>query len=344
MHNIYSYHAKFNPEIPKKFIKKYSKKNDIILDPFCGSGTALLEGIKLNRNVIGVDLSPIAILNARVKTYTYDIEKIKVLSEEILNIKDENILIPEFPNKDIWFQKDILNTLGKLNYNINKIEDIKYKDLFLLILLSMLNGCARKRKTWNLGYLADNVMPNLDRNTDPIKLFKKKVNQVLKSEDILEKVNVNVKCIESDIIKFNCENVDLVVTSPPYPFAVDFIKYHRLALYWLEKDVEELSEEEVGARNKRSRKNSVDEFYEQMEKIYLHVMQMVKKNGYWCMTIGDTTRNKEKISFVNWSINLFESNGWCLETQNFRYLKNQTMAQKRIKKEAVLVFKKCEQE
>lgn len=344
MHNIYSYHAKFNPDIPKKFIKKYSKKNDIVLDPFCGSGTTLLEGIKLKRNVIGVDLSPIAILNAKVKTYTYDIERIKVLSEEVLNIKDEKILIPDFPNKDIWFQKDILNTLGKLNYNINMIEDIKYKDLFLLILLSMLNSCARKRKTWNLGYLADNVMPNLDRNVDPIKLFKKKVNQVLKSEDILEKVNVNVKCIESDIMKFNCENVDLVVTSPPYPFAVDFIKYHRLALYWLEKNVEELSEEEVGARNKRSRKNSVNEFYEQMKKIYLHVMQMVKKNGYWCMTIGDTTRNKEKISFVNWSIELFEKNGWRLETQNFRYIKNQTMAQKRIKKEAVLVFKKCEQE
>lgn len=344
MHNIYSYHAKFNPDIPKKFIKKYSKKNDIVLDPFCGSGTTLLEGIKLKRNVIGVDLSPIAILNAKVKTYTYDIARIKVLSEEVLNIKDEKILIPDFPNKDIWFQKDILNTLGKLNYNINMIEDIKYKDLFLLILLSMLNSCARKRKTWNLGYLADNVMPNLDRNVDPIKLFKKKVNQVLKSEDILEKVNVNVKCIESDIMKFNCENVDLVVTSPPYPFAVDFIKYHRLALYWLEKNVEELSEEEVGARNKRSRKNSVNEFYEQMKKIYLHVMQMVKKNGYWCMTIGDTTRNKEKISFVNWSIELFEKNGWRLETQNFRYIKNQTMAQKRIKKEAVLVFKKCEQE
>ena len=289
-------------------------------------------------------MSPIAILNAKVKTYTYDIARIKVLSEEVLNIKDEKILIPDFPNKDIWFQKDILNTLGKLNYNINMIEDIKYKDLFLLILLSMLNSCARKRKTWNLGYLADNVMPNLDRNVDPIKLFKKKVNQVLKSEDILEKVNVNVKCIESDIMKFNCENVDLVVTSPPYPFAVDFIKYHRLALYWLEKNVEELSEEEVGARNKRSRKNSVNEFYEQMKKIYLHVMQMVKKNGYWCMTIGDTTRNKEKISFVNWSIELFEKNGWRLETQNFRYIKNQTMAQKRIKKEAVLVFKKCEQE
>ena len=336
MHNIYSYHAKFNPDIPKNFIKKYSQKNDIVLDPFCGSGTTLLEGIKLNRNVIGVDLSPIAILNTKVKTHTYDIEKIKLLSE--------NTLMPKFPNREIWFQEEIISTLGKLNYNINKIEEEKYKELFLLILLSMLNSCARKRKTWNLGYLADNVMPNLDRDTDPIKLFKKKVNEILKSEDILKEINVDVKCIESDIMKFDYKNVDLVVTSPPYPFAVDFIKYHRLALYWLEKDVEILSEEEVGARNKRARKNSVDEFYIEMEKIYLHVMQMVKNNGYWCMTIGDTTRNKEKISFVNWSIDLFEKNGWCLETQNFRYLKNQTMAQKRIKKEAVLVFKKGKQD
>lgn len=340
MHNIYSYHAKFNPDIPKKFIEKYSKENDTVLDPFCGSGTTLLEGIKLNRNVIGVDLSPIAILNAKVKTYTYDIETIKKIHEDIIDIDDKHILIPEFPNRDIWFEQETINILGKLNYNINNIKETKYKELFLLIFLSILNSCARRRKTWNLGYLADNVMPNLDRNADPIKLFNKKVKELLKSEDILTKINVNVKCIESDIMKFSATNIDLVVTSPPYPFAVDFIKYHRLALYWLEKDVEELSEEEVGARNKRSRKNSVNEFYIQMEQIYLHIMNMVKNNGYWCMTIGDTTRNKEKISFVNWSIDLFQNNGWKLETKKFRDLKNQTMAQKRIKKEAVLVFRK----
>ena len=135
-------------------------------------------------------------------------------------------------------------------------------------------------------------------------------------------------------------NVDLIVTSPPYPFAVDFIRYHRLALYWMGRQVEELSAEELGARNKRNKKNCTEEFFKDMEKIYLHIMNMVKIGGYWCMTIGDTTRKNEKINFVDWTVLLFEQYNWKLIKKSFRYLKHQTMAQKKIKTETILIFQK----
>lgn len=341
MHSIYSYHAKFTPEIPKKFIKQYSEVNQTILDPFCGCGTTLLEGLKLKRNVIGIDLSPIGILCSKVKTSEYDIKKIELYTNQILSIRPKNILIPKFPNQDIWFNESVLNSLGALNFNINNIKEEKYRNLFKLILLSILNNCSRKRKTWNLGYLADNVLPDQDRIVDVIKLYKSKITQLYKRKDFLTNLNNTVRCIESDIRDVSdVRDVDLVVTSPPYPFAVDFIRYHRLALYWLEKPVEGLSQKEVGARNKRSRKNALNEFYEQMEEVYIHIMDMVKSGGHWCMTIGDTTRNKEKIGFVNWTIELFESNGWKLSKKNFRYLKQQTMGQKRIKTESILIFEK----
>lgn len=341
MHSIYSYHAKFTPEIPKAFIKKYSKVNDTVLDPFCGCGTTLLEGLKLKRNVIGIDLSPIGILCSKVKTETYDQELLKKYSEEIINVNERNILIPDFPNKDSWYSKKDIKVLGMLNYNINKISEEKYRNLFYLILLSILNSCSRKRKTWNLGYLADNVLPDIDRDVDVLKIYKRKVKELFKRKDFLKNISNSCRCIESDVLCVkDVNNVDLVVTSPPYPFAVDFIKYHRLALYWMEKPVDDLCDKEVGARNKRNRKNALNEFYEQMDNVYKNIMSMVKINGIWCMTIGDTTRNKEKIEFVDWTIKLFERNGWKLLKKNFRYLKQQTMGQKRIKTESVLVFQK----
>lgn len=341
MHNIYSYHAKFTQEIPRKFIKQYSKEGDTVLDPFCGCGTTLLEGLKLKRNVIGIDLSPIGILCSKVKTYKYDKKEIEAYAKLILDVNENQKLIPKFPNREEWFNKEVLDKLGMLNYNINKIDDVKYRELFLLILLSILNNCSRKRKTWNLGYLADNVLPDQDRRVDVIKLYITKINQLYDRKDFVKNTDYKARCIESDILDVNdIYNVDLVVTSPPYPFAVDFIRYHRLALYWLEKPVEELSSKEVGARNKRSRKNALNDFFNEMEKVYKHIMSMVKKDGYWCMTIGDTTRNQEKINFVDWTINLFVQNGWTLEKRTFRYLKQQTMAQKRIKTESILIFKK----
>lgn len=341
MHNIYSYHAKFTQEIPRKFIKKYSSEGDTILDPFCGCGTSLLEGLKLKRNVIGIDLSPIGILCSKVKTYKYNKKEIEKYAEIVLNIDEKNVLIPDFPNRELWFNKEVLKNLGMLNYNIYNIEAEEYRYLFLLLLLSILNNCSRKRKTWNLGYLADNVLPDQDRKVDVIKLYRTKIRQLYERKDFIKNDTYSVRCIESDVLKVNdVKNVDLIVTSPPYPFAVDFIRYHRLALYWIGKPVEELSSQEVGARNKRSRKNALNDFFNEMEKVYKHIMRMVRKDGYWCMTIGDTTRNQEKINFVDWTIDLFEKNGWILEKKSFRYLKQQTMAQKRIKTESILIFKK----
>ena len=344
MHNIYSYHAKFTPEIPRKFIKKYSNVGDTVLDPFCGCGTTLLEAIKAGRNTVGIDLSPIGILCAKVKTTVYDKKLIKNYSEQILELDDNNFLIPNFPDREVWFSENVLKKLGQLNYNISKIDDEKYYNLFYLVLLSILNNCSRKRDTWNLGYIADNVLPNKDRKVDPIKLYKQKIDLLFKRKDFLKNNDLNVECIESDVLNVNdIKNVDLVVTSPPYPFAVDFIKYHRIVLYWMEKPVEELSSKEVGARNKRNKRDAVNNFYTSMEKVYLHIMSMVKVGGLWCMTIGDTTKDKEKISFVNWTIDLFEKNGWSLEKKSFRYLKNQTMGQKRIKTESILIFRKLKE-
>lgn len=341
MHNIYSYHAKFNPIIPNKYIKKYSKENDIILDPFCGSGTTLLEGLKLKRDVIGIDISPIAFLNSKVKTNFYNRNEFETYLYDILNDKKIEPLIPNFPDKDIWYNKQTLIDLGKINKKINSIKVEKYKNLFLLILLSILKNCSRNRETWNIGYIADNCLPNKDKNINVYNTFERKCKTVIKSINEEEYQNSS-KCILSDVKLINNLSVDLVVTSPPYPFAVDFIKYHRLALYWLGENVNVLSEKEIGARNKRSKRNSTEEFYDEMYKVYIHVMKMVKKNGYWCMTIANTTKKNEKIKFIDWTIQLFESNNWLLVEDKTRELQHQTMGQKRIKTESILVFKKME--
>ena len=50
-HNYHPYPCKFVPQIPKQIISKYSKEGDLILDPFCGSGTTLTEA-SLNMNVV----------------------------------------------------------------------------------------------------------------------------------------------------------------------------------------------------------------------------------------------------------------------------------------------------
>lgn len=53
------YHGNFIPQIPNQLINRYTKKGDVILEPFMGSGTTLFECEKLNRKYIGFDINPL---------------------------------------------------------------------------------------------------------------------------------------------------------------------------------------------------------------------------------------------------------------------------------------------
>lgn len=73
------YRGNCSPQVPRNLLLKYTKENDIVLDPFCGSGTTLIECKLLNRRGIGVDINPRA-LN---------------LTKERLNFKYNNIFEPK---------------------------------------------------------------------------------------------------------------------------------------------------------------------------------------------------------------------------------------------------------
>lgn len=52
-HGLHKYPAKFFPELPRWLIKRYSKENNLILDPFAGSGTTNVEALLLRRKSVG---------------------------------------------------------------------------------------------------------------------------------------------------------------------------------------------------------------------------------------------------------------------------------------------------
>ena len=52
------YHGNFIPQIPNQLIRRYTKENEVVMEPFMGSGTTLFECEKLNRKYIGFDINP----------------------------------------------------------------------------------------------------------------------------------------------------------------------------------------------------------------------------------------------------------------------------------------------
>ncbi|MBI4859987.1 MAG: DNA methylase [Candidatus Riflebacteria bacterium] len=63
------YHGNFIPQIPHQMMLRYTRKGDVVVDPFMGMGTTLIEGRRLGRHVIGLELQESVCESARVRTF-----------------------------------------------------------------------------------------------------------------------------------------------------------------------------------------------------------------------------------------------------------------------------------
>ncbi|MBV8454202.1 MAG: site-specific DNA-methyltransferase, partial [Deltaproteobacteria bacterium] len=68
LHRFHPFCARFPSHIVEEALASYTKPGDSVFDPFCGSGTTLVEALALGRNAVGVDANPLACLISQAKT------------------------------------------------------------------------------------------------------------------------------------------------------------------------------------------------------------------------------------------------------------------------------------
>jgi len=132
VHRLHPYKGKFIPQLVKYFLdtdtddfkqKICFNKGDIILDPFAGSGTTLVEANELGINAIGIDISKFNTIISNVKIGNYDIKNIKLEGNKITKILNEYIDSENI----LLFDKELLESLNKFNSEYFPVPDYKYK-------------------------------------------------------------------------------------------------------------------------------------------------------------------------------------------------------------------------
>lgn len=88
LHGIHEYKGKFNPQIVRALCNAVDPRAETLIDPFCGSGTALVEGMRLGMDAIGIDPSPIAGLISEAKLRGTSSSRPAVLAEKLRLLGD----------------------------------------------------------------------------------------------------------------------------------------------------------------------------------------------------------------------------------------------------------------
>lgn len=243
LHTVAPYIGKMRPEIASWAIDAVTKPGDLVFDPFCGSGTVLLEAWLKDRDVVGTDLNPYACLITKAKLNPYKEQKVAKI-EAILNSYSH------LANRYIQFiDLNEIPTWVREFYNPDTLKDLlawvkvlkeKKDDFALACLLSL----AHHQRPGFLSYPSSHTVPYLRTKNFPPEKFPelyeyravlprmlKKMTRVCKSLpkfDFTRKRSIHNK--DASEIKIR-RKADAIITSPPYMGQLDYARDNRLRLF-----------------------------------------------------------------------------------------------------------------
>lgn len=273
IHSWFGYVAGYDAEFVRNVIDKYCEKYDddytpTVYDPYCGSGTSLVEAIDSGRDAIGTEINPFMAFVARAKTdwnsYPADVQaqanhflddvKLQVLSAFPNQTLDsfgkgavENVKVkaksevPELANIENWYTESVLEQLRILKGNIRELDDGGFKMLCLLSFSAILVDVSNGGYDPSLGYRRDSDGDIIQNEANVAKVFEEKLLNVVND---IEKMVFHRNEPYGDALIMNSDGegypalkdecADLLVTSPPYVNNMNYIRQTRPHLYWLD--------------------------------------------------------------------------------------------------------------
>ncbi len=286
-HWIYPYKGKFHPQMIRALLNIIGlEQGDTVLDPFIGSGTTAVEAHLLGINCVGIDISPLCVLQSKVKT-----ESIEVLPE-IREWKEEI-------TKRI--RPSLFNLEGKtIDNTINLIPDEKVKNFYKMAKLVAISDNARRGREFSSAFLR-NLEVMLSSVSDYVEIVKK-LN--------LKPGKMDIKIGNSRALPLNNESIDGIITSPPYSIALDYVSNDSHALEELGYDLSEIREEFIGVRGKGQRR--IDLYNEDMKKSLEEMFRVLKPQKYAVIIIGNATYMGQEVKTVEFTIDYAEKIGFKL--------------------------------
>jgi DNA modification methylase len=288
VHRLHPYVGKFIPQLVEIFLRKYFQPGDTVYDPFCGSGTTLVEANPRHIHAVGCDISAFNCLLTQVKTAHYDI---KLMRQEVLDILHRVTkrcrgwdLEPQRHDGDdtddeyllAWFAPRSRQEL--LTYR-SLIPDYEYQALLQVIL----SRAARSARLTTHFDLESPKQPQMEpyycrkhkRTCRPVQEALKFLRRY--SQDTIrriERYNRLQTAARTTVLWGDARSVELpgkvdgVITSPPYVGLIDYHEQHRYAYAFLDLPIN--SAGEIGAASKGNSRQAKDIYQREIASVFQH--------------------------------------------------------------------------
>ena len=274
-HPFHTYPARMHPATARRLLALAGSRGGppAVLDPFCGSGTTLVEARRIGASALGSDLNPLAVAIARAKTWTVPLPQRKrawaigreVVAAALAEVKAarragheraplrrvgrnpgaRNHLLGE------WFAPHVrreLETLGELIDDVGQ-RDGEAADVLRVALSSVLYKVSQRSSDTD----PRRVTRQIARGA-AARLFDGRLRLLFEGLDELATAArgqpPRVVCTDARRLGGHAppESFDIAVTSPPYAGTYDYADQHRMRMVFLGMDPGDFARGEIGAR------------------------------------------------------------------------------------------------
>lgn len=302
---LYKYPAKFIPQVIAYILKNFAKPGMSVFDPFAGYGTMGIVAKVYGYDYEMWDLNPL--LDVIHTTAILEIPRVDI-QKLLKEVKaSETGFLPKWSNLSYWFPEEFIPLLSKTWGFVHSLRDVR-KYLLIIPLINVTRffswGDEKVHKLYKSKYSREKIEKLLAGDwkgkfydmleKEIIKIMKKiwEYNE-LKPKKVNYKIQSGVDTLEKDLE----EEVNILITSPPYLQAQEYIRSTKLELFWLGYDeacIKELSKKELPYREVPNISIYSEKFYHYREKIQETHLRVLY-DRYFCGILGVLTHLGEKV-------------------------------------------------